>query len=383
MRSRHRWKRRPHRTQRLQRRRRSAAQAETLTDFLAQRQIVLSRRLFTGGELSDPTTRRSAYAQSTWALPSRIRRLFEQVAAGHSHRATRRPRGRRVCVGVVWAREPDRAETVTSAGRIVSARLPRRHRLRRRIRAWNAASRTSAHSPRRRSGRRRRRRGSYAARYGGNDSGLRPQGRAATARRREGGLPQDRAAGLLERARQQGEPGPQGPVGPAGVDGAPGPNGADGDLGPAGPPGPQGERGPQGPKGDPGASIDALEGLNGIACRAGGRNGTVTLTYDASAHAVFTCTATASDGTVRVNEFSTGTTASATDEFVELFNAGTSSADIGGYKLVYRSGAGASDVALATIPAGTMLAPGAFYLFRSNALIAIRPPVSCVSGGLA
>src|SRR6266566_3800504 len=100
MRSRHRWKRRPHRTQRLQRRRRSAAQAETLTDFLAQRQIVLSRRLFTGSELSDPTTRRSAYAQSTWALPSRIRRLFEQVAAGHSHRATRRPRGAASALGL-------------------------------------------------------------------------------------------------------------------------------------------------------------------------------------------------------------------------------------------------------------------------------------------
>jgi len=170
----------------------------------------------------------------------------------------------------------------------------------------------------------------------------------------------------------QGEPGPQGPVGPAGADGAPGPSGVDGAPGPAGPPGPQGERGPQGPKGDPGTGIDALETLNGIACRAGGRNGTVTLTYDASAHAVFTCTATTSDGTVRVNEFSTGTTASATDEFVELFNAGASSVAIGGYKLVYRSGAGTSDVSLATIPAGTMLTPGAFYLFSSNALIAIE-----------
>jgi hypothetical protein len=173
----------------------------------------------------------------------------------------------------------------------------------------------------------------------------------------------------------QGEAGPPGPVGPAGADGAPGQGGVDGaagPAGPAGPPGPIGERGPQGPKGDPGTSIDALEALNGIACRAGGRNGTVTLTYDAATHAVFTCAATTSDGTVRVNEFSTGTTGSATDEFVELVNAGAGSVDIGGYKLVYRSGAGTSDVALTTIPAGTMLAPGAFYLFSSNALIAIR-----------
>ena len=181
----------------------------------------------------------------------------------------------------------------------------------------------------------------------------------------------------------QGAPGPAGPAGPPGVDGAPGAKGADGAQGPAGPPGPQGERGPQGPKGDPGTSIDALEGLNSIACRAGGRNGTVTLTYDASAHAVFTCTATATEGTVRVNEFSTGTTASATDEFVELFNAGTSSADIGGYKLVYRSGAGTSDVALATIPAGTMLAPGAFYLFGGSGYAGAKPADQAFSAGLA
>jgi Lamin Tail Domain/Collagen triple helix repeat (20 copies) len=172
----------------------------------------------------------------------------------------------------------------------------------------------------------------------------------------------------------QGEPGPQGPAGPAGADGAPGP---------AGPPGPQGERGPQGPKGDPGTSIDALETLNGIACRAGGRNGTVTLTYDASAHAVFTCTATTGDGTVRVNEFSTGTTASATDEFVELVNTGAGSADIGGYKLVYRSGAGTSDVALATIPAGTMLAPGAFYLLGGSGYVGAKPADQAFSAGLA
>jgi hypothetical protein len=184
----------------------------------------------------------------------------------------------------------------------------------------------------------------------------------------------------------QGESGPQGPVGPAGADGAPGPSGVDGasgPAGPAGPPGPQGERGPQGPKGDPGTGIDALETLNGIACRAGGRTGTVTLTYDASAHAVFTCTATTSDGTVRVNEFSTGTTGSATDEFVELFNAGASSTDIGGYKLVYRSGAGTSDVALATIPAGTMLAPGAFYLFGGSGYAGAKPADQAFSAGLA
>ena len=175
----------------------------------------------------------------------------------------------------------------------------------------------------------------------------------------------------------QGDPGPAGPAGPAGADGAPGP------AGPAGPPGQVGERGPQGPKGDPGTSIDALETLNGIACRAGGRNGTVALTYDASAHAVFTCSANASNVVVRMNEFSTGTTASATDEFVELFNAGATPAVVGGYKLVYRSGAGTSDISLGTIPDGTMLAPGAFYLFGESGYAGARAPDQTFSQGLA
>jgi hypothetical protein len=174
-----------------------------------------------------------------------------------------------------------------------------------------------------------------------------------------------------------GPEGPQGPTGPAGADGGPGANGA------AGPPGPQGERGPQGPKGDPGTSIDALERLNGVACRAGGRNGTVALTYDASAHAVFTCTATLTDATVRVNEFSTGTSASATDEFVELVNAGTSQTDLSGFKLAYRSGAGTSDVSLATIPDGTTLAPGAFYLFGGSGYAGAQKADQAFSAALA
>jgi hypothetical protein len=185
---------------------------------------------------------------------------------------------------------------------------------------------------------------------------------------------------------RQGDPGPPGQAGPAGADGAPGADGADGAPGPAGPagaPGPIGERGPQGPKGDPGTSIDALETLNGIACRAGGRNGTVALTYDASAHAVFTCSANASGVVVRVNEFSTGTTASATDEFVELFNAGASTVVVGGYKLVYRSGAGTGDISLGTIPDGTMLAPGAFYLFGGSGYAGARAPDQTFSQGLA
>ena len=168
-----------------------------------------------------------------------------------------------------------------------------------------------------------------------------------------------------------GPPGPAGQIGPAGPEGAPGP------------PGPQGELGPQGPKGDPGTSIGSLEELNGLACRNAGRDGTVALTYDASAHAVFTCTATPTDSAVRVNELATGTSASATDEFVELFNAGAVPADLSGYKLVYRSGAGSSDVSLATIPDGTTLAPGAFYLFGGSGYTGAKTPNQAFSVGIA
>ena len=162
-----------------------------------------------------------------------------------------------------------------------------------------------------------------------------------------------------------------------------GSKGEPGPPGPAGPIGPAGPQGDWGPKGDPGASIGSLEQLNGSACRTGGRDGTIAVTYDASAHAVFTCTATPIDSAVRVNEFATGTTASATDEFVELFNAGTAPADLSGYKLVYRSGAGSSDVSLATIPDGTMLPPGAFYLFGGSGYAGAKTPNQAFSAGIA
>jgi len=155
-----------------------------------------------------------------------------------------------------------------------------------------------------------------------------------------------------------------------------------GAAGPQGPAGPQGERGPKGPKGDPG-TVDSLERLNGVACRTDGHDGTVELSYDGSSHAVFTCVVGASAASVRVNEFATGTSASATDEFVEVVNAGPSSTDVGGYKLAYRSGAGTSDVTLATIPDGTTLAPGAFYLLGGSGYGGAKPANQSFSQALA
>jgi hypothetical protein len=63
-----------------------------------------------------------------------------------------------------------------------------------------------------------------------------------------------------------------------------------------------------------------------------------------------------------VNEFMTGSTGAASNEFVELVNAGSSAADVGGFKVAYRSSAGTSDITLATIPAGTTIPAGGFYL---------------------
>ncbi|MET1019155.1 MAG: lamin tail domain-containing protein [Microterricola sp.] len=90
------------------------------------------------------------------------------------------------------------------------------------------------------------------------------------------------------------------------------------------------------------------------------------LTYDGAGHAILTCVTGGGGGgnaAMSVNELMTGVTGAATDEFVEIVNTGTAAADLSGWKLVYRSAAGMSDVVLATVPDGTSLATGGFYLF--------------------
>jgi len=183
----------------------------------------------------------------------------------------------------------------------------------------------------------------------------------------------------------QGQPGPagpagatgrSGPTGPAGAPGPPGIAGAKGDpgaRGATGAAGPAGRAGPTGVQGPAGSGISSLESLNGLGCNAGGHAGTVALTYDAGGVATITCSASGGGGTstLRVNELMTGSTGAAANEFVEIVNTGTAAADIGGFRLAYRSAAGTSDVTLATVPTGTTLAAGGFYLFSSNALIAI------------
>jgi hypothetical protein len=181
---------------------------------------------------------------------------------------------------------------------------------------------------------------------------------------------------------ERGAAGPQGPAGPQGAQGAPGAQGPAGPQGAAGAQGPAGPQGPPGPKGDPGAGLAKFEDLNGVPCT-DGTAGTISITYDNARHAVITCVATGGQANVRINEFSTGVTGAATNEFVEIVNSGSATADLSGWKLVYRSATGTSDTALDTIPDGTSLAPGAFYLFGGSGYTGPPAADQSFSQGLA
>jgi hypothetical protein len=116
------------------------------------------------------------------------------------------------------------------------------------------------------------------------------------------------------------------------------------------------------------------------------------VSYDASNHVVLTCTASGGGGgggggggsaTLVINEFMTGTTGAASNEFVEIANVGTAAVDVSGFKLVYRSASGTSDVSLATIPSGTTIAAGGYYLFGGSAYAESPAPDQSFSTGIA
>lgn len=173
--------------------------------------------------------------------------------------------------------------------------------------------------------------------------------------------------------------GPAGPPGSRGATGAAGPQGAAGPAGAAGARGPTGATGATGPAGPP---LGSLDQLNGTPCHGGA--GTLSITYGSDGVAAISCAGGGGGSAVlKLNEFMTGTTGSAADEFVEIVNVGTAAADLSGYKLVYRSASGASDVSLATIPSGTTLAAGGFYLFGGSSYAGSPPPDQSFSTGLA
>jgi Lamin Tail Domain/Collagen triple helix repeat (20 copies) len=186
-----------------------------------------------------------------------------------------------------------------------------------------------------------------------------------------------------------GATGPQGPAGPAGLAGA---AGAKGDAGARGATGPAGAPGPAGPAGPAGPSLPSLESLNGVGCHLAGAPGAATLTYDAGGVATLKCVASGggSSAEIQVNEFMTGSSGAASNEFVELVNAGSSAADVGGFKVAYRSSTGTSDITLATIPSGTSIPAGGFYLLAGSGYLgthtadqSFSTSLSSTGGGLA
>ena len=163
-----------------------------------------------------------------------------------------------------------------------------------------------------------------------------------------------------------GPAGPSGPTGPAGPAGAAGANGATGAQGPAGP------------------ALTSFDSLAGLACTIAGEAGTTSISYDTAGLAQIHCVAgSAGEAIVRINEFSVGVEGALGDEFVEIVNTGTAAADLSGWKLVYRSAAGTSDVSLGTLADGTMLAPAAFFLFGGSGYAGAHPANKSFSAGLA
>jgi Lamin Tail Domain len=79
----------------------------------------------------------------------------------------------------------------------------------------------------------------------------------------------------------------------------------------------------------------------------------------------------------------TGTSGSATDEFVEIVNPTDSAIDAGGYRVAYRSSSGTSDTVLATLPLGTTIAAHGFYLLGGAGYSGTHPADQSFATGLA
>jgi hypothetical protein len=133
-------------------------------------------------------------------------------------------------------------------------------------------------------------------------------------------------------------------------------------------PGPVGPQGPPGPQGEPGPGLGSFDDLAGLPCTAGANTGAIEIGYQSGTGvATIRCAVAAPPAAqVRINELSTGVEGALTDEFVEIVNAGAAAIDLSGYKLVYRSAGGTSDVSLGTLADGTMLAAGGFILFGGS-----------------
>jgi hypothetical protein len=96
-------------------------------------------------------------------------------------------------------------------------------------------------------------------------------------------------------------------------------------------------QGPPGPKGDPGTKLASIDDLKGLACSSGDDSGGISVNVEAGGGVTLRCSFTSRGPILRINEVMTASTISAASEFVEIVNTGLVRADLGGYKLVYRS----------------------------------------------
>ncbi|HEY6041989.1 MAG TPA: lamin tail domain-containing protein, partial [Anaerolineae bacterium] len=96
--------------------------------------------------------------------------------------------------------------------------------------------------------------------------------------------------------------------------------------------------------------------------------------------------------TLVISQFQVGGTASSADEFIELHNIGLTPIDLNGYRLVYRSATGSTDVSVVSWSASLILNQGCFYLIAETpGYTGIVTPdltyaggtLSSVAGGLA
>jgi hypothetical protein len=93
---------------------------------------------------------------------------------------------------------------------------------------------------------------------------------------------------------------------------------------------------------------------------------------DEAAPVQITATAAPSSGPVLITEVQTGTTASAAEEFIELYNSGaeTVNFDTGGWQLQVGNATAANwDAPYRTIPLTGTLAPGAYYIIASKTTV--------------
>ncbi len=164
-----------------------------------------------------------------------------------------------------------------------------------------------------------------------------------------------------------------GSAGQAGAAGAANKGGSAGAAGTAGQGGSAGAAGTAGQGGSAGAA--GMAGLGGSAGEAG--SGGVQGTGGASnpnCHLV-------------INEIMVGSSSSASDEFVEIFNPCSSAVDLSGWSLVYRSASGSNDIKLADLSSLAMGAQGYLVLggsaFSGNADQTLASGLASAGGGVA